>query len=448
MFFEGSPHLVGVDYVVYGIDPADVVHVERDLSDGERAAEAFARIATLRPGAAWYIKADDDAYLHIPNYITALLQLNASRALLAGFTDVDPVGAGGGWAWGGASYALSGPALSIVNHHIAAWTAAHPLLKRMEDISVAGTLNEQLRLQPDGDSPQQRPHVVHLNGTSWTSPAQLISEGHLRDPRYALAAPPLSFHYMRSSMIAELLQPQVPRRIHMVLPYSFHPSMEALQQFGAIRDTCIERFRAHRGDPLNTWHFSHYAVDDNAAVGENIAVHYITHLQAMARAIILGLGTLYSKGGALMTPWTKCSVWAGERGMLDALHQYSDPRNAFVLGSPFMWQPICVVTHDHTTTRPASVGWPCDLVMAPPANQNIFRLLAGYLIHVVQSNVSFYTESAANLLSQDVDASLSFRIQGHKLFVEVAEIYHVNMRFIRVDRNGAVVPVEVASILP
>jgi hypothetical protein len=207
--FDASPHM---DMLRPSLPRAHHVALPQHFSATMRTEALLPLALEQHPGAAWFFKCDDDAFVHGERLVLALLARNASEPSLVGHLSPLKFGAYR-FLSGGAGYALShaalrglAPLLATCNNEASGFRYT-----TFEDVMVSkcarGVFGEG---------------VVHDHaGFNWGRPEEMLATG-----TYSIThaqVPPITHHYIDPTRARALLSPIFPRRVLQVWPYTSAP---------------------------------------------------------------------------------------------------------------------------------------------------------------------------------------------------------------------------------
>lgn len=170
-----------------------------------RTERALLRVATQHPDARWVFKADDDSYVHIGRLVRALLSLGSDHdtpTLWGHVSHLFPHPLTPRFVSGGAGYAISGSALTVVARQLPS-TAISTTYRNTpaEDVMVS-----LCALRAFGEEV-----MVDEPGLNWGTPESMFAHGS-----FGLShafAPPISHHYIFPWRAAILDTPVYPRKV-------------------------------------------------------------------------------------------------------------------------------------------------------------------------------------------------------------------------------------------
>ena len=282
IFFEGSPALTKFD----GWGGATVLHTPpAESSATQRTLLAFSEAAAAFTHALWFVKADDDNFLHVGRLARVLLARDADAPAMLGRVMGDW---GPAFAAGGASYALSRAALQRVALHLQLCATGFNGLH--EDVMMTRCFEKYAAPSP----------VEDLPGLNMHPPEQLLVRASFRDAD--ARAVPISFHYIDPPRAALMMRPEAPRRLLQVwpfeaaLPAAYSRPPGALDAFWARSRACEAAAEAAG--------FVYELVDLRTA--ELSAACYSGRLTPRARELFAGLNLLYLQGGVFVSLWEDC----------------------------------------------------------------------------------------------------------------------------------------------
>jgi hypothetical protein len=244
--------------------------------------------------------------LQMPQLVRTLLSINPEHVRVVG--GVYP-GMSFPFVSGGASYALTRPAVAAILPHIEDCNSAEFRNTVFEDVMVCKCLQLHARVP-------YSTVLVNQPGFNWMQPIRMLREKQFSWPK--LAAVPITYHYITPVEAAGWLHPAIPGNIFCIEPPDDGDAV--------AKQTLLARARIR--SLLDGWERQFVTTDDEASPIHDAALHGITDQQV--RQTVAGLTRLYEQGGfyvaspALFCPLESLPVppqrvwqWLTDAGLLD-----------------------------------------------------------------------------------------------------------------------------------
>ena len=352
MYFTASQSMADFDWENFGTAPDDIIFLPENTVDSQRTETALAAVRFRHPDASWVFKCDDDTFVHVERLAMALLSFNSSLPHLLGRTDHE----WGHFASGGAGYALSQAALSLILPRLAPFVVDIP---NHEDVMIAACMKEICGVGSLTDIP----------GFYWHTPESLLARSSFRDiDANALA---ITLHYMKPDRMEAIVHPRVPRVLLQVWPFDADPEINMSSQL-LFRDNIqsCEKAAERAG-------FRHRLI--NMRDTELGAAYYAGNLDARGRELLYRLNLAYVEGGVVASVWTRCT---------------DDTMSALMKSAVGCRTSLeSIATSRHFLTCSSNNDPACAVMVATKFNHDVFRLLAGLTRKIIHVDPSLFNNS-------------------------------------------------------